>query len=102
MSPRREPEPTPHGHQKHNHDAHETVPASPDKSRHAELHDHHPEAVPSVHPPHHPQKKVILPPRRNPHSGQENKALNQDHGVHEDRPRPGKIAKKEDPERSKR
>ena len=35
-------------------------------------------------------------------TGPENKALNQDHGTHEDRPRPGKIAKKGDPDRSKK
>ncbi|MGA2162008.1 MAG: hypothetical protein ABSG28_07440 [Methanoregula sp.] len=102
MSPRREPAPTPHDHQKQGHDARENVPASPDKSRHTELHDHHPEAGPAVHPPHHPQKKAVLTPRHNPHSGPENKSLNQDHGTHEDRPRPGKIAKKGDPDRSKK
>jgi hypothetical protein len=77
-------------------------PASPDKSRHAEHHEHHPVAAPAVHPPHHPQKKAVLTPRHNPHTGPENKALNQDHGTHEDRPRPGKIAKKGDPDRSKK
>ncbi|MFZ1898441.1 hypothetical protein [Methanoregula sp.] len=102
MSPRREPAPTPHGHEKHDHGAHDNVPASPDKNRHAELRKHHPEGAPSVHPPHHPQKKAALPPRHNPHTGPESKALNLDHGIHEDRPRPGKIAKKGDPDRSKK
>jgi len=78
------------------------TPTSPDKSRHAEDHDHHPMAAPAVHLPHHPQKKAELPPRHHPHTGPENNDLNVDHGTHEDRPRPGKIAKKEEPSSSKK
>ncbi|ABS55148.1 hypothetical protein Mboo_0630 [Methanoregula boonei 6A8] len=100
MSPRHEPEPTPHDHKKHDNSSHEDHPDSPDKTRHAELQAHHAGAGPAIHPSHHPQKKAELPPRHHPHTGPENKALNQDHGTHEDRPRPGKIAKKEEPARS--
>ncbi|MGB8308461.1 MAG: hypothetical protein WCE65_01365 [Methanoregula sp.] len=71
-------------------------PKGQDKNRHAEDHEHHPVAVPEIHPPHHAQKKAELPPRHHPHTGPENKDLNIDHGIHEDRPRPGKIAKKEE------
>jgi hypothetical protein len=78
------------------------LPASPDKNRHAEDRVHHPMAAPAVHPPHHPQKKAELSPRHHPHTGPENKDLNLDHGIHEDRPRPGKVAKKEEPTRSKK
>ncbi|MGA2104657.1 hypothetical protein [Methanoregula sp.] len=78
------------------------TPTSPDKSRHAEDHDHHPMAAPAVHLPHHPQKKAELSPRHHPHTGPENNDLNVDHGTHEDRPRPGKIAKKEEPSSSKK
>ncbi|HVP96195.1 hypothetical protein [Methanoregula sp.] len=77
-------------------------PASPDKIRHKKDHDHHPAVTPAVHPAHQAQKKAALPPRHHPHSGPENKDLNLDHGIHEDRPRPGKIAKKEDPTRPRK
>jgi len=92
MSPKHKPVSAPHA----------GSPVSPDKSRYAEHHEHHPEAAPEVHPPHHPQKKSPLPPRHTPHTGPENKALDLDHGIHEDRPRPGKIAKKQDPGRSQK
>lgn len=71
------------------------------RSVHAEHHAHHPDAVPAVHPPHHPQKKTPLPPRHTPHTGPLMRELDVDHGTHEDRPRPGKIAKKADHSRSK-
>ena len=70
---------------------------SMDKDRHAEDHRHHPLTAPAVHQPHHPQKKEELPARHHPHTGPENKELDIDHGTHADRPRPGKLAKKEEP-----
>ncbi len=92
MSPRRKPE-IPSG---------KVRPSNIYKSVHAENHVHHPDSVPAVHAPHHPQKKEVLPPRHTPHTGPELKELDIDHGTHDDRPRPGKIAKKADHGRSKK
>ena len=100
MSPRREP--APHDQKNPGSSAPDLHPDSPDKIRHAEEQKHHAGAGPAVHPPHHPQKKAELAPRHHPHTGPENRDMNTDHGTHEDRPRPGKIAKKEDPALSRK
>jgi len=55
---------------------------------------HHPADHAQPHPPHHPQYKVTGASRHRPHTQPGEQALNIDHGTHEDRPRPGKIAKK--------
>jgi len=75
---------------------------SPDKNRHSEDKKHHPYTYPEVHPPHHSTKKETLPQRHHPHTGPELKDLDIDHGTHEDRPRPGKLAKKEEPHETKK
>jgi len=55
---------------------------------------HHPADHARPHQPHHPRHKVTGATRHRPHTQPEEQALNIDHGTHEDRPRPGKIAKK--------
>lgn len=67
---------------------------SMDKERHDDETRHHPEIHHQPHPAHHPQVKPALPPRHDAHTQSPEQALNIDHGTHEDRPRPGKIAKK--------
>jgi hypothetical protein len=54
---------------------------------------HHPAIHQEPHPPHHPQHKPVLPSHQ-PHTQPPGNALDIDHGTHEDRPRPGKMAKK--------
>ncbi|MFA5331256.1 MAG: hypothetical protein WC342_02650 [Methanoregula sp.] len=70
-------------------------PGGQDKGRHREHHTHHPEKHPASHPPHSARKKPMTGPRHHPHIGAAEIDLNTDHGTHEDRPRPGKLAKKE-------
>jgi hypothetical protein len=67
---------------------------SQDRERHREDSQHHPYDHPLPHPPHHPHEHPTLAPRHYPHTQPEEFALDMDHGTHEDRPRPGKIAKK--------
>jgi len=65
-----------------------------DRKRDEEEIRHHPATHLQPHPPHHPQYQVTGEKKHLPHSQPEDFALNVDHGTHEDRPRPGKIAKK--------
>ncbi|MDD1712102.1 MAG: hypothetical protein LUQ69_02920 [Methanoregulaceae archaeon] len=74
---------------------------SQDRERHLEDARHHPQDNPLPHPPHQPHKAPALPPRHHPHTRPPEEALNIDHGTHQDRPRPGKIAKKGDKKSSR-
>ncbi|MCX6682267.1 MAG: hypothetical protein NTY71_04705 [Methanoregula sp.] len=65
---------------------------SPDRDRHHERDQHHPEDHPHPRPRHRPQKKPALPSRHKPHP--EPLSPDQDPGPFADRPRPGKITKK--------
>lgn len=67
---------------------------SQDRERHIEGAQHHPYGAPQPHAPHHTVEKPTLPHRHYPHTTPPEFALDIDHGTHEDRPRPGKIAKK--------
>ena len=77
---------------------HDPTHAGMDRERHKEEKRHHP-ADDHVHPPlvHHAQKNPPGLPLHHPHSQPADRALDIDHGTHTDRPRPGKIAKKEEP-----
>ncbi|OPX65301.1 MULTISPECIES: hypothetical protein [unclassified Methanoregula] len=55
---------------------------------------HHPSSHARPHPAHHPRHKVTGTSRHYPHTHPPEEALDIDHGTHQDRPRPGKIAKK--------
>ena len=68
---------------------------SQDFKRNADEKRNHPESHLQPHAPHvSPQEKHTDSPRHYPHTEATGHALNTDHGTHEDRPRPGKIAKK--------
>ena len=67
---------------------------SQDLDRNREDARHHPESHPLLHPEHHPQKQPSGEVRHYPHTHGPVTELNIDHGTHEDRPRPGKLAKK--------
>jgi hypothetical protein len=73
---------------------HENADTSMDKERHENEDRHHPEDHPHPHPPHHPQANPTGISRHHPHTHPDDQVLNIDHGTHENRPRPGKIAKK--------
>jgi hypothetical protein len=68
--------------------------SSQDRKRDDEETRHHPATHTVPHPPHHPQYQVTGSARHHPHTQPGEQVLNTDHGTHEDRPRPGKIAKK--------
>ena len=68
--------------------------AGQDKRRNDEEIRHHPATHLQPHPEHHPVHKPTGLPVHHPHTQPVEDALNIDHGTHEDRPRPGKIAKK--------
>ena len=76
--------------------AHDGADLSQDKQRDEEEIRHHPEIHGEPHPAHHAQNKPDGLPLHHPHTHPEGEALNTDHGTHENRPRPGKIAKKAD------
>ena len=74
---------------------HDGSDISQDKKRDNDEKHHHPETHSGPHAPHHVQVHPASgTPRHHPHTKPEEQALNTDHGTHEDRPRPGKIAKK--------
>ena len=75
--------------------SHEGRGRSKNRDRHIEDARHHEEKHPLPHPPHKTLKKPTGLPRHKPHTKPEDQALNIDHGIHEDRPRPGKLAKKD-------
>ncbi len=72
-------------------------PSEPGQDRKRDEEDarHHHATHTLPHPPHQPQYKVTGATRHHPHTQPEGHDLNADHGTHEDRPRPGKIAKKD-------
>jgi hypothetical protein len=67
---------------------------SKNKNRQIEDARHHEGKVTLPHPPHKTLKKPTGLPRHHPHTKPVEHALDIDHGIHEDRPRPGKLAKK--------
>jgi hypothetical protein len=68
---------------------------SQDRKRDHEEQRHHPEAVAGPHPAHKARKHPVgNKPQHEPHRKPEEYPLNIDHGIHEDRPRPGKLTKK--------
>ena len=68
---------------------------SQDRKRNNEETRHHPETHLQPHTPHHPQNQPTGSSRHHPHTQPAEQVLNIDHGTHEDRPRPGKLAKKD-------
>lgn len=89
-------------HREHEHTHGKPSPKhlkTPDESedlrrKHEDLRHHRPATESEPVLPHRP---VPQPARKkhHPHTQPEEFALNVDHGTHEDRPRPGKLAKKE-------
>lgn len=66
---------------------------SQDRERHLEEAKYHPQENPGAHALHKSQEKPTLPHRHYPHTPPPEFSLDIDHGTHEDRPRPGKLAK---------
>lgn len=86
-------------HREHEHDHGKKSPRhlappgeSQDSRRDHEEVRHHAAIYTEAHLPHHPQHQPVLP-RHHPHTQAPEDALNTDHGTHEDRPHPGKLAK---------
>ncbi|OPY38360.1 MAG: hypothetical protein A4E35_00783 [Methanoregula sp. PtaU1.Bin051] len=67
---------------------------SRDKARRSEDLRHHPEGRTRPRPAHRIRKKPTGLTKHHPHTTPEEYTLDIDHGTHEDRPRPGKLAKK--------
>ncbi|HOX34792.1 MAG TPA: hypothetical protein P5217_03615 [Methanoregulaceae archaeon] len=68
---------------------------SRDRSRQLDSARHHEESHPLPHPPHKILARPTGLPKHHPHTRPPEEALDIDHGTHEDRPRPGKLMKKE-------
>jgi len=67
---------------------------SKNRDRHTEDAMHHEMSHPLPHPPRRTLKKPTGLPRHFPHTQPAGQEFNIDHGTHDDRPRPGKLAKK--------
>ncbi len=87
-------------HGEHEHDHGKKSPRhlapqgeSQDSRRDHEDARHHTATHIEAHPPHHPQHHQQEVAQHHPHTAAPENVLNADHGTHEDRPRPGKLAK---------
>ena len=80
-----------------NREPHPGKGRSKDRDRHLEDKRHHTATHPVPHPAHHTRVKPTGIPQHAPHTHPPEEKFNLDHGTHADRPRPGKLMKKETP-----